>query len=66
MDDDNCRYISNLRFKAIIWWCNGTEQIESRHRIMHALLNPILDELMKEGKITITAGEHGELISLKD
>jgi predicted transcriptional regulator len=31
-----------------------------------ALLNQILDELMKEGKISITAGKQGKIISLKE
>jgi hypothetical protein len=31
----------------------------------YALLNPILDELVREGRINIAVGKHGELISLK-
>jgi len=30
----------------------------------YALLNPILEELAREGRIKITVGKHGELISL--
>jgi predicted transcriptional regulator len=30
----------------------------------YALLNPILDRLVKEGKIKIAAGQNGDLISL--
>jgi hypothetical protein len=32
----------------------------------YALLNPLLEELARESKIEITAGKHGELISLQD
>jgi hypothetical protein len=32
----------------------------------HALLNPVLEELVREGKINITPGKHGEIISLKE
>jgi hypothetical protein len=34
--------------------------------IKRADLNAILADLEREGKITITAGKHGELISLKE
>jgi hypothetical protein len=30
----------------------------------YALLNPILDELMKEGRIKIAAGKDGDMVSL--
>lgn len=30
----------------------------------YALMNPILDELAKEGKIRIAVGKHGDLVSL--
>jgi hypothetical protein len=30
----------------------------------HALLDPLIEELAKGGKIKITIGKHGELISL--
>jgi hypothetical protein len=32
--------------------------------IRYAVLNPILDELMKEGRIKMTVGKQGDLISL--
>ena len=32
--------------------------------IRYALLNPILEELVKEGRIKIAAGKDGDLISL--
>ena len=32
----------------------------------YALLNPILEELAKEGKIRITSGKHEDLISLEN
>jgi len=31
----------------------------------YALLNPILEELAREGRINITAGKRGDMISLK-
>jgi predicted transcriptional regulator len=30
----------------------------------YAMLNPILDELMKEGRIKITVGKQGDIVSL--
>ena len=35
-------------------------------RMRYALLNPILDELAKEGRIKITAGKQGDLVSLRN
>jgi hypothetical protein len=32
--------------------------------IRYALLNPILDELAREGRIKMTVGKQGELVSL--
>jgi hypothetical protein len=32
----------------------------------YAPLNPILEELAKEGRIRITAGKQGDLVSLND
>jgi hypothetical protein len=32
----------------------------------YALLNPILEELMKEGRIKMTVGKNGDWISLID
>jgi len=31
-----------------------------------ALLNPILEELAREGRIKMTTGKHGDLISLRN
>jgi len=30
----------------------------------YALLNPILEELAREGRIKMTVGKHGDLVSL--
>ncbi len=30
----------------------------------YALLNPILDELMKDGRIRVTTGKQGDIVSL--
>ena len=47
---------------------NGGKMERSRLRartdLRYALLNPILEELSREGKIKMTAGKPGELISL--
>jgi hypothetical protein len=32
----------------------------------YALLNPILDELVREGRIKMTVGRHEDLVSLKE
>ena len=32
----------------------------------YALLNPILEEMAKEGRIKVAVGKQGDLISLKD
>jgi len=54
----------------ILWTLanNGGRMERSRLRsstgIRYALLNPILDELVKEGRIKIAAGKQGEWISL--
>ena len=32
----------------------------------YALMNPILDELAREGRIKMTIGNQGDLISLKE
>ena len=48
---------------------NGGKMERSRLRactgMRYALLNPILDELAKEGRIKMTAGRHEDLVSLK-
>ena len=55
----------------ILWiLTNNDDRIErSRLRICigmrYALLNPILDELVREGRIRITPGKDGGLISLQ-
>jgi predicted transcriptional regulator len=47
---------------------NGGKMERSRLRtstgMRYALLNPILDELAKEGRIKMTAGKDADLISL--
>jgi predicted transcriptional regulator len=47
---------------------NGGKMERSRLRaatgMRYALLNTILEELMKEGRIRITAGKDGDLVSL--
>ena len=47
---------------------NGGKMERSRLRrrmaIRYALLNPILDELAREGRIKMTVGMHEDLISL--
>ena len=49
---------------------NGGKMERSRlrasTRMRYALLNPILNELAKEGRIKIIAGRHEDLISLKE
>jgi hypothetical protein len=44
----------------------GAEQIESNHRDEICLLDPILEELAREGRIRINASKHGNWISLKE
>jgi predicted transcriptional regulator len=47
---------------------NGGKMERSRLRrrmgMRYALLNPILDELMKEGRIKIASGKDGDMVSL--
>jgi hypothetical protein len=49
---------------------NGGKMERSRLRartgMRYALLNPILEELAREGRIKITKGKDGDLISLED
>jgi predicted transcriptional regulator len=48
---------------------NGGKMERSRLRaatgMIYALLNPILEELVKEGRIKMTADKNGDWISLK-
>ena len=39
-------------------------RLRRRMGMRYALLNPILDELMKEGRIKIIAGKDGDMVSL--
>ena len=39
-------------------------RLRRRMAMRYALLNPILDELVKEGRIRITVGKQGDLVSL--
>jgi hypothetical protein len=54
----------------ILWTLasNGGKMERSRLRartgMRYELLNPILEELTSEGRIKMTVGKHGELISL--
>ena len=43
---------------------DGAKQIEGTNRNEICTLNPILDELAKEGRIKITVGKQRDLISL--
>jgi hypothetical protein len=47
---------------------NGGKMERSRLRaatgMRYAMLNPILEDLVKEGRINITSGKHGDWISL--
>jgi hypothetical protein len=38
--------------------------LRARARMRYALLNPILEELAREGRIKMTVGKQGDLISL--
>jgi len=56
----------------ILWllanYAGKMEQSRLRRRMgmRYAVLNPILDELAREGKIRITSGKHEDLISLEN
>jgi len=57
--------------RARILWIlanNGGKMERSRLRVStgmrYALLNPILDELVKEGRIRLTLGKDGYMVSL--
>jgi len=39
-------------------------RLRARTGMRYALLNPLLEELVSEGRIKMTVGKHGELISL--
>ncbi len=39
-------------------------RLRRRMAMRYALLNPILDELAREGRIKMTVGKHGDLVSL--
>jgi hypothetical protein len=41
-------------------------RLRRRIAMRYAVLNPILDELVREGRIKIASGKHGDLISLGD
>jgi len=43
---------------------DGTEQIEGSHGMRYAMLNLIIEELAREGRIKMTAGKRGDIISL--
>ena len=54
----------------ILWILAGNggkmerSRLRARTGMRYALLNPILEELAREGRIKMTVGKHGELISL--
>ena len=54
----------------ILWILTGNggkmerSRLRARTGMRYALLNPILEELAREGRIKMTVGKHGELISL--
>ena len=66
------RLSSQSPHDRILWILanNGGKMEQSRLRastgMRYVLLNPILDELAKEGRIKMTVGKHGDLISLKE
>ena len=41
-------------------------RLRARARMRYELLNPILEELAREGRIKLTVGKSVDLISLKD
>ena len=63
--------LSQFPRDRILWILtnNGGKMERSRLRartgMRYALLNPILDELAKEGRIIVTAGRHEDSVSLK-
>jgi hypothetical protein len=64
--------LSESQRDRILWILanNGGKMERSRlracTRMRYALLNPILEELAREGRIKMTVGKHGDLISLMD
>jgi hypothetical protein len=64
--------VSHSSCDHILWMLanNGGKMERSRLRestdMRYALQNPILEELARDGKIKITIGEHGELISQRE
>jgi hypothetical protein len=45
-------------------WKMERSRLRAATRMRYALLNPILDELTREGRIRITVGKQGDLVSL--
>jgi hypothetical protein len=39
-------------------------RLRRRMAMRYALMNPILDELVREGRIKIAAGKQGDMVSL--
>ncbi len=56
----------------VLWILANNGDIMERRRLRastelrYAILNPILEELAREGRIRITAGKQGDLVSLND
>ena len=46
------------------WRQDGAEKIELKHRDEICTLNPILDKLVREGRIKMTVEKQGDIVSL--
>jgi hypothetical protein len=46
------------------WRQDGAEKIEFKHRDEICTLNPILDKLVREGRIKMTVEKQGDIVSL--
>ena len=46
------------------WRQDGAEKIKLKHRDEICTLNPILDELVREGRIKMTVEKQGDIVSL--
>jgi hypothetical protein len=44
----------------------GKSKLRRSVGMRYTMLDPVLEELARKGKINITAGKHGELISLEN
>ena len=70
VDNETMTHFSQSPRDRIMWILtnNGGKMERSRLKactgMRYALLNPILDELVKEGRIRITVGKDRDLVSL--